>query len=79
MAFECDRARQLLFRAESTVPPEDRMVLFGAEILTRIYTRILARIEARRFDVLGDRVDLADARKSMIALNVWFKYKLLGP
>ena len=78
LAFECQRARDLFFRADSVLPPEDRMQLFAAEIMGRIYLKILERIEARGYDVWGRRVALPRFQKVVIAFSVWFKYKLLG-
>jgi phytoene synthase len=78
MAFECQRARAHFFRAEALRPPEDRRSLFAAEIMSRIYFRILQRIEARDFDVWKQRVVVPRFRKGLIALGVWFKHKLPG-
>jgi phytoene synthase len=78
LAFECQRARGLFFRAENVLPPEDRMPLYAAEIMGRIYLRILERIEERDFDVWGPRISLSGLRKAGIAFGIWLKYKLLG-
>jgi len=78
MAFQCQRARSHFFRADSLLPPEDRMALYAAEIMSRIYSRILERIEERDFDVWTQRVTISRFRKALIALGIWFKYKLLG-
>jgi phytoene synthase len=78
LAFECQRARGLYFRAEATLPAEDRMSLFAAEIMGRIYYRILERIERGGFDVLGRRHSLPVLQKAWIAFGIWLKYKILG-
>ena len=54
------------------------MTLYAAEIMGRIYWRILERIEQRGFDVWAERISISRFRKGMIALSIWFKYKLLG-
>jgi len=78
LAFECQRARGLYFRAEATLPAEDRMSLFAAEIMGRIYYRILERIERGGFDVLERRRTLPTIHKAGIAFGIWLKYKILG-
>jgi phytoene synthase len=78
LAFECQRARNHFFRAQNVLPPEDRMPLYAAEIMSRIYLLILERIEQRRFDVWGKRISVSGSRKALIAFSVWFKYKLMG-
>jgi phytoene synthase len=78
LAFQCQRARGLYFRAEATLPAEDRMSLFAAEIMGRIYYRILERIERGGFDVLERRRSLSRVHKAGIAFGIWLKYKLLG-
>jgi len=77
MAFQCARARRVFFRAESMLPAEDRMALFALEILARIHYRILERIEASGFDVLGEPVQVPSYRKGLTALGTWFKYRIL--
>ncbi len=78
MAFQCQRARGHFFRADNVLPREDRMALYAAEIMGRIYLRLLERIEERGFDVWAERVTISRFRKALIAFSIWFKYKLLG-
>ena len=78
MTQQCARTRELYFRADAVVPKEDRMALFAAEIMGRIYYRILERIESRGFPVLQSRVGIPRHQKALIAFSVWLKYKLLG-
>lgn len=78
MAFQCQRARSHFFRADNVLPREDRMALYAAEIMGRIYLRLLERIEERGFDVWTKRVTISRFRKALIAFSIWLKYKLLG-
>jgi phytoene synthase len=78
LAFQCQRARGHFFRADALRPPEDRKTLFAAEIMGRIYFRILERIEARNFDVWKERVAVPRLQKGLIALSVWSRHKMLG-
>lgn len=78
MAFQCQRARSHFFRADNVLPREDRMALYAAEIMGRIYLRLLERIEERGFDVWAERVTISRFRKALIAFSIWLKYKLLG-
>lgn len=78
MAHECAHTRKLYFQAEAVLPKEDRMALFAAEIMGRIYYRILEKIEACGFAVLDRRIAVPRHRKALIAFSVWLKYKILG-
>jgi 15-cis-phytoene synthase len=71
MAFECGRARAHYLRARGALAPEDRASLAAAEAMRRIYQRLLARIEAREFDVFGPRVTLPRWEKVGLALAAW--------
>ena len=69
MAFECGRARAYYLRAGGALAPEDRASLAPAEAMRLIYERLLARIEARHFDVFGPKVTLPRYEKVTLALD----------
>ena len=75
MAFECSRVREFYQRAGSLLPPEDKGRLFSAEIMGRIYFRLLQEIERSGYDVFSRPITLSTTRKLGIAVNTWAKRK----
>jgi phytoene synthase len=71
MRHQADRARRFYRAAQASFPPADARSLVPAEIMGRIYFALLEEIEARRFQVFGDRVTVPTARKVAIALRCW--------
>ena len=76
MAFECGRARAYYLRANGALAPEDRASLAPAEAMRLIYERLLARIEARHFDVFGPKITLPRYEKVTLALAAWGRAQL---
>jgi phytoene synthase len=76
MAFECGRARAYYLRARGSLPPEDRRALAPAEAMRLIYERLLARIEARGFDVFHERIALPRYERVGLALAAWGRAQL---
>jgi 15-cis-phytoene synthase len=76
MAFEAARAREYYARAWRGLPPADRRSLFAAEIMGRTYFALLQAIEARGFDVFGERVTVSSRRRIAIALACWARSRL---
>jgi phytoene synthase len=71
MRFEAARAREYYARAWRALPAGDRRRLFAAEIMGRTYFALLEAMEARRFQVFGERVALPTRRRIQIALRHW--------
>jgi phytoene synthase len=76
MAFEAGRARDYYARAWRGLPEADRRRLFAAEIMGRTYFALLQAIEARGFDVFGERVTVPTRRRIAIALACWARSRL---
>jgi phytoene synthase len=76
MAFECGRARAFYLRARGSLAPEDRRTLAPAEAMRLIYERLLARIEARGFDVFHERIALPRYERVGLALAAWGRAQL---
>jgi phytoene synthase len=76
MAFECGRARAYYLRAVGALAAQDRASLAPAEAMRLIYERLLARIEARHFDVFGPKVTLPRYEKVTLALTAWGRAQL---
>ena len=82
LAFETDRAWQLYREGASLVAkvdPDSRATLWA---LIRTYSSLLARIEAREFDVFSSRVSLSSAEKLQFLLTAgmtgWWKRDALA-
>ncbi len=71
MQFESDRACRYFDLARRMLPPEDRQSLVAAEIMAAIYWRLLRLIQARAYNVFGERVRLSRPLKFLTALSVY--------
>ena len=71
MRWEAARARDYYARAWRALPAVDRHRLFSAEIMGQTYYALLRAMEARRFQVFGERVTVPARRRIRIALQCW--------
>jgi 15-cis-phytoene synthase len=69
MQFQAERARSFFQAAERDVHSLDRRRLLAAEIMARVYSRLLDRIEASGFDVLAREVRLSKLERVWIAAS----------
>jgi phytoene synthase len=69
MRFQAERARTFFQAAEREVQSLDRRRLLAAEIMARVYSRLLDRIEASGFDVLAREVRLSKLERVWIAAS----------
>lgn len=69
MQFQAARARSFFQVAEREVQVLDRRRLLAAEIMARVYSRLLDRIEASGFDVLAREVRLSKLERVWIAAS----------
>jgi phytoene synthase len=69
MQFQAERARSFFHAAERDVHSLDRRRLLAAEIMARVYSRLLDRIEASGFDVLAREVRLSKLERVWIAAS----------
>jgi phytoene synthase len=76
MTFEAARARDYYARAWRGLPSADHRTLFAAEIMGRTYFALLQAIEARRFNVFGERVTVPTRLRMAIALAGWVRSRL---
>jgi phytoene synthase len=71
-AFQADRACRLLDRGRRLLPLLPRRGRACVWLLTEIYLRLVARIEARGYDVFGERVSLPSREKLLLlAFSLW--------
>jgi len=71
MEFESHRARHYFQRTRQLLPPEDRRSLVAAEIMAAIYWRLLCSIEARAYNIFGERVRVPLPVRFWTALSVY--------
>jgi phytoene synthase len=71
MRHQAERARQFYRAARANFPAVDARSLVPAEIMGRIYFALLEEIEARCFQVFGERITVPTARKVAIAFRCW--------
>ncbi|HEX6210473.1 MAG TPA: presqualene diphosphate synthase HpnD [Methylomirabilota bacterium] len=76
MEHQAARARHFYAAAAKAYPVADARSLIAAEIMGGIYHALLEEIEARRFQVFGERITLPARRKVAIALRRWAAARL---
>jgi phytoene synthase len=68
------RARGFFERARAALPPEDRRSMIAAEVMGAVYQRLLERVEAGGFRVLGDDVvRLGKWQKLYLIWRTWYR------
>jgi 15-cis-phytoene synthase len=76
MERQAGRARHFYRQARAAFPPADARSLVAAEVMGQIYFALLRQIEARRFQVFGERITVPTHRKVAIALRCWAAARL---
>lgn len=71
LAHQAARARAHYAEARAALPRADARRLVAPEIMGAIYQALLARIEARRYDVFSEVVRIPRPRRAAIALATW--------
>ena len=80
LAWQADRAERFYQSAARLLDPRDRRSLVAAEVMRRIYRRILEKIVASSFDVFERRIGLSRPRRAGIALATWLGSRTMtGP
>ena len=74
-ASVADRARGYYRRAREALPVEDRRSMVAAELMGTVYWRLLRKLEARKFDVLGPELTrLSKPHKIALILQTWIRF-----
>ncbi|HVY71883.1 MAG TPA: squalene/phytoene synthase family protein, partial [Verrucomicrobiae bacterium] len=69
------RARAYYRGAREALPPEDRRSMIAAEGMGTVYWRLLEKLEARHFDVLGpDLTRVSKPQKAFLMLRTWWRF-----
>lgn len=76
MAFQARRAHKYYAKAQAALHPEDRKALLVAEIMRKVYFRILCRIEYDPSRVFQERIRVPSPMKATIAVLTWLHIML---
>lgn len=76
MRHQGERARTFFKQAREALHPTDRPQMVSAEIMGRIYFKILERIEAASYNVFDDTFKLSKAEKALVAISTWLRMRL---
>ena len=69
------RARNYYRLARETLPAEDRSAMVAAELMGSVYWRLLCKLEAKQFNVLGpEPTRLGKAQKILLILQTWIRF-----
>ena len=69
-----DHARQFYRQARETLPVADRRAMAPAELMGSVYWRLLGKLSARQFNVLGGRpTRLGRGAKLLLVLRTWWR------
>jgi phytoene synthase len=70
-----ERAKNFYSCAQKTLPPEDRRAMVAAELMGRVYWRLLQKLEREKFNVFGDaRIKLSKPHKLALIFQSWFRH-----
>ncbi|MBI5476135.1 MAG: presqualene diphosphate synthase HpnD [Ignavibacteriales bacterium] len=78
MEYETVRAEEYFSRAKSSLPKEDKRVMFAAKIMERIYYHTLLRIKQVDYKVFDSSVHIPRTIQFLIALKYWVKQRIFG-
>jgi len=69
------RARHFYQLARGALPVEDRRAMVAAELMGSVYWRLLRKLEAKQFNVLGPGppTRLGKAQKLLLILRTWYR------
>ena len=69
------RARNFYRLARATLPAEDRRAMVAAELMGSVYWRLLRKLEAKQFNVLGpEPTRLGKVQKTLLILRTWIRF-----
>jgi phytoene synthase len=77
MKYEVERAKQFYIDAKKCLAKEDEKNMSSAILMEKTYYKILKEIEKNEYDVFSEDIHVSVFNKLMVALSVYFKYKLL--
>jgi len=79
MAFQCDRVRTFYRESEATLSKRERQAFPAAELMRRMYERLLDRIESEHFNVFPRKICVANPVKVAVAMSIWIPHWLHLP
>ena len=68
-------ARDFYRLARETLPAEDRRAMVAAELMGSVYWRLLRKLEAKHFNILGPELTrLSKAQKILLIFRTWIRF-----
>jgi phytoene synthase len=77
MNHEASIAHGYFKAADRSLDFEDKSSMFAARAMQHIYFKLLGKLEAEKFNVFDQRINVSKFEKVSIALGVWAKYSLV--
>lgn len=77
MQYEGNRAKGFFNKADQSLNFDDKTSMFAARAMQHIYTKLLRKLEGKKYDVYSENINVNKFEKSAIALGVWTKYSLV--
>ncbi len=69
------QARHFYQQAHKTLPAADRRAMAAAELMGSVYWRLLRKLEANQFNVLGPKpTRLSKPHKALLVLRAWLRF-----
>jgi phytoene synthase len=78
MEFEAKRAEEYFYKAQESLPSEDKRAMFAAKIMERIYFHTLLRIKKARYNVFDQSITLPRILQFLIAIKYWVKHRIFA-
>ena len=70
-----DRARDYYRQARQTLPPEDRKSMVAAELMGRVYSQLLQKLEREKFNVFRPQpLKLSKPHKLLLVGQAWLRH-----
>ncbi|MEI7811793.1 MAG: presqualene diphosphate synthase HpnD [Ignavibacteria bacterium] len=77
MKYEADRAKKHFNEANRALDLEDKPSMFAARAMQHIYSKLLYKIEVKKYNVYENNIRVTKLEKAGIAIGVWAKYSLV--
>ncbi len=77
MNYEANRAKEYFDKANRALDINDKPSMFAARAMQHIYFNLLKKLEARKFDIYSENINVGKTEKVAIAVGVWAKYGLV--
>ncbi len=77
MSQEAERAKYYFEKATKSLDIEDKPSMFAARAMQHIYQKLLKKLEAEKFNIFDNSINVSKLEKVGIAFGVYAKYSLV--